>query len=586
MPGPTAARPPIIQSLDQSVALVGATVVLVTAIEIGLATAGGSGPPWVWLPVPIAALVFLATGMIAWWRRPSNRTGAIIVCGSALLLLSALGTTGVPWLTAVAVVLATAILPLLVHLLLAFPSGRLRGRLVRWTVLAGYGVSLVLQIPLYLFDPAASPGGMLAVADTSWAQSAGDWIQNTCGMAVMVAAAIILAGRYRRAGMRERRVIGPLYLYGIAAVLAVPLIPIVLMPLTGMSIELSALLQVCLITAVPVTVGCAMLFGGFARTSEVQELGVWLATAGDERVSLRDALARTLGDPSVRLAFWAPEVGHYVDQDGRAVPLPDPAQGRAAVDVTLGGRRIAAIGYDAGLIDDPNLVVSAGRVVALALDRERLNAELRASRRELQLSRVRIVEAGDRERQRIAQNLHDGLQVELVLLGVQAQGVADIPGATADVAEEATRLRVRIDQAAGNLRQLVHAVMPPPLVERGLVSAVEDLLDRMSVPTKLDSAAIGVLPAQVQSTAYFIVAEGLANAVKHSAASKVVVRLEQHGSRLMIEVSDDGVGGASIGGGRGLGGLADRVDTLGGRLTIDSPAGQGTRLAAELSCGS
>jgi signal transduction histidine kinase len=254
------------------------------------------------------------------------------------------------------------------------------------------------------------------------------------------------------------------------------------------------------------------------------------------------------------------------------------------VDIGIGGRRVAAIGYDAGLIDDPGLVASAGRVVALALDRERLTAELRASRNEVRLSRMRIVQAGDRERRRIAQNLHDGLQAELVLLGVQAQGLADIPGATTEVAAAATDLRLRIDRAASDLRQLVHAVMPPPLVERGLTSAVEDLVDRMPVPTRLDIGDLGVLPGQLQSTAYFVVAEGLANAVKHARATKISVRLARAHQQLSIQVADDGVGGASIGGGRGLGGLTDRVDALAGRLTVDSPDGRGTRLLVELPC--
>jgi signal transduction histidine kinase len=584
MPGPPAGRPPIVRALGTSLALLGLSLGLLIAIEIAVPVQGGSDPLWVALLAPSSAVVFLITGAVAWWRRPSNRTGAIMLWGAVLLVFSGLDVFGVGWLASVSVVLATMTLPVLVHLLLAFPSGRVRSWTARWTVLAGYAVSLVLQLPLYLFDPRASPGGMLAIGDVPVLRTIGNWLQRGCGMAVMVVAAVILAHRFRRSGRRERRVIGPLYLYGIAAVLAVPVIPSVIRPLTGMPAEVSYLLQIGLLTAVPVTVGCAMLLGGFARTSEVQELGAWLGSADRERVSLQHALADSLGDPSVRLAFWADEVGRYVDRQGRPVLVPDPAPGRATVDIGIGGRRVAAIGYDAGLIDDPGLVASAGRVVALALDRERLTAELRASRNEVRLSRMRIVQAGDRERRRIAQNLHDGLQAELVLLGVQAQGLADIPGATTEVAAAATDLRLRIDRAASDLRQLVHAVMPPPLVERGLTSAVEDLVDRMPVPTRLDIGDLGVLPGQLQSTAYFVVAEGLANAVKHARATKISVRLARAHQQLSIQVADDGVGGASIGGGRGLGGLTDRVDALAGRLTVDSPDGRGTRLLVELPC--
>lgn len=265
---------------------------------------------------------------------------------------------------------------------------------------------------------------------------------------------------------------------------------------------------------------------------------------------------------------------------------------RATVEIGLDRRPVAAIEYDAGLIASPELVAAAGRVVALALDRERLTAELRASEQDLQRSRMRIVQAADRERRRIAQDLHDGLQADLVLLGVQAQNIGDISGATAQVADAATDLRRRIDRVAGDLRQLVHSVMPPPLTQGGLVWAVEDLVDRMALPASLDVGGLGPdrvsrLPNEVQSTAYFVVAEGLANVVKHASATNVVVALSASDGELTVEVRDDGSGGAGMGSaepGRGLRGLTDRLQALGGSLTVDSAVGRGTRLVARVPC--
>jgi len=582
-------RPRTPRALGASLALLAATVCVLVVVELAVPVVHGSTPLWVVPQLPLAALIFLATGLIAWSRRPSNHTGALMVCGALVLLVTDLGTLEVPWLTSVSVVLGTLMLAVLVHLLLAFPSGRLRTTAARSTVLAVYAVSLVLQVPLYLFDPDASPGGMLAVAQVPAARTAGLWTQRSCGIAVMLVAAAILLDRFRRAHRRERRVIGPLYVYGIAAVLAVPLIPAVIRPVTGMSNELATMLQAAVISLVPIAIGCAMLLGGFARTGEVQELGAWLgADAG--RPTLRDALAGTLGDPSLRLAFKTGD--RYVDGFGRTVRVPDPGSGRGVVEVTLAQRPVAVIDYDAGLIGSPELVADAGRVVALALDRERLTAELRASQHDLRESRVRIVQAGDRERRRIAQDLHDGLQAELVLLGVQAQSVADIQDATAEVGCAATQLRRRIDQVADELRQLVHTVMPPPLTQGGLVPAVEDLVDRMPLPTGLRATDLGAdggrgLPTEVQSTAYFVVAEGLTNAVKHASASRIDVSMTRSGQRLVVRVADDGVGGAHLGcasGGAGLSGLSDRVQALDGRLTVDSLAGGGTRLVAELPC--
>jgi len=238
------------------------------------------------------------------------------------------------------------------------------------------------------------------------------------------------------------------------------------------------------------------------------------------------------------------------------------------------------------LIADSELVAAAGRVVAIALDRERLTADLLASREALRRSRDRVLRAGDRERRRIARNLHDGLQVKLVLLALESQRLAGQAGATPAIAEAAVALRAHIDLAAAELRELVHDVMPAPLIERGLGAATRDLVDRMPVPTRLDLGVNGMLPEPVSTAAYFVVAEALTNAVKHAQASSLSVRLTHHEGALTIEVSDDGIGGVAAGDGLGLRSLADRIDVLGGRLRIDSPDGQGTQIVAELPCES
>jgi signal transduction histidine kinase len=218
------------------------------------------------------------------------------------------------------------------------------------------------------------------------------------------------------------------------------------------------------------------------------------------------------------------------------------------------------------------------------VERERLTAELLASQEALQESRARLVEAADRERRRIAQDLHDGLQPTLVLLALDAQRLAFQPGTPAATAADATKLRERIDAAAGELRELVHAIMPAPLIELGLAAAARDLADRMPVPVDLDLRLDGALPRPIATTAYFVLAEGLANALRHAMPTSVAVRLSSHAALLTVEVTDDGVGGAAPGSGLGLRGLIDRVEAVGGRLVVDSPAGHGTRITAQLPC--
>jgi signal transduction histidine kinase len=575
-------------SLRWALVLLGVTSLLVGGIQIAVLAQGGPdvGPVWAAELFPATASVYMAAGLVAWWRRPSNRLGTIMVVGGLSRFTSGLESFNEPVLAAIGVVLQTVLLALAVHLLLAFPSGRLRSTAARWTVASAYLTSLVLQVPLYLFDPQASPGDMLSAGNHPGVTLSGVWLQRAVGILIFTAVGVILTDRLRRASRRQRRVLGTLYLYGMVSVLLVPLLSSVIQPLLGVSSAATGALQLIVLMGIPVAFASVLLFGGFVRTGEIRELGAWLSTTDATRPSLAGALARALGDDSLKLGYWVAEREAYVDHDGRALELPDPRSGRNHVEISLGDRLIGAVIYDAVIIVDPALVEAAGQVVAVALDHERLTAELLPSRDQLMESRVRLVEGGDRERRRIAQNLHDGLQMKLVLLAMEAQRLASQPGGSKVVVAAATTLRSRIDGAAAELRQLVHDVMPAPLIEGGLGAATQDLVDRLPLPTHLSLGVNGSLPEAVSSTAYFVVAEGLANAVKHAKASSSSLDLAEGDGVLRVEVSDDGVGGVAVGGGLGLRSLADRVDVLGGRLSIRSPLGEGTRLVVELPCGS
>jgi signal transduction histidine kinase len=577
----------VAQSLRLALVVLGAVALALGAIEIAVFAEDPGGPVWALVAV---GWVYVAAGLVAWSRRPSNRIGALLVGGGFAWLAASLGNTSAPVLAACGAVLATAPLAVVVHLLHAFPSGRLSTAASRTIVGVGWFVALVLQAPLYLFTTRYAPNDLLTLVERPDLAAAGTTVQQWAGAVVMVTTTVALAGRLRRADAVRQRVLAPLFSYGILAVLFIPISSTLLTPWLGLAPATRAVLQLIVLAGVPVAFALGMLRGGFARTGELEELGAWLGTTGAHRADLAAALARTLGDGSLRLVFWGGD--RYLDAQGAPAPLPAAGSGQATVEIELAGRRVGAIVYDAMLIADEDLVRTAGRVVALAVDHERLTAQLRASEDELRLSRSRIVEAGDRERRRIARNLHDGLQVRLVLLAMDAQQVAKDPAAPAATQLAATTLRTGIDDAAAELRALVHAVMPAPLIERGLSAATEDLVDRVTMPTRLQLDVVdGVLPAAVESTAYFVVAEGLANALKYAGARELAVRLSHADGWLVVEVHDDGVGGAVVGGGpggggSGLRGLADRVDTLGGRMRVVSPPGRGTRLVAELPCGS
>jgi signal transduction histidine kinase len=574
-PGPSS-RP-----LHLALAMLSLAVLLSGFVELAFAEQRGN---WFYAWIVMGAWAYVAAGALAWWRRPNNSLGCLIMIGGLVLLVTNLDVTALRVLAAVSEIFATASLTMVVHILLAFPSGRLGSTAARVTVFAGYVVCFVLQAPLYLFATAPAPYDLLTLDDRPDLVDAGQWVQAASGALVMIATIVVLADRLRRADRRRRRSLAPLYGYGILAALFIPLAPNVVGPALGLSFNTVIAMQLVDLVGVPVAFALSLLWGGFARTGEILELAAWLSSADADRIPLTAAMKQALGDDSLRLLFWTRELGSYVDEDGKRINDAGGA-GRGIVDITVSGKRIGAIDYDPTLNADPELVQAAGRVVAVALDRERVSAELRASQRELRRSRVRIVEAGDAERRRIARDLHDGLQVRLVLLALEAQHIADDDASSPQAREAALALRGGIDAAAAESRGLVHAVLPPSLIEGGLSAAAEDLVDHMPVPTRLDMSLGDVpLPAVVESTAYFVIAEALGNALKHAYPSVLAVLLNRSADLLRIEVTDDGIGGAYVGGGSGLRGLKDRVDAVGGRLHLVSAPDAGTRVVAELPC--
>jgi len=492
-----------------------------------------------------------------------------------------LANMGLPPLTAVSAVGASLTLPALAHLLLAFPSGRLPDPLSRSLVVTLYTMTIVLGIPAYLFDPE----GLFppfAIADLPVLVDTTRLLQSIIGTGLMVVVATVLVMRLRAAEPQHRRVLAWLYSYGIFAVVGLPLLALVLRYLIGADPMLRGEIQFVVIAGVPVFFALGVIRGGFSRTAELEDLSGWLAETAGGQDYLGAALASALGDPSLRLYFWAPEHAELVDAAG--VPAGPADARRNRQTIMLDERTIGAIDYDAALLPEPKIVANAGRVVAIAIERERLNRELLASQRAVLQSRERLAEASDRERRRIAQDLHDGLQAQLVLLAVEAQRIATAPPDL--VRQRSTQLRQDIDDAAAQLRSFVHDLVPAALIERGLEDAAADLVDRMPIPTALD-VRLGHRPSQaIESTAYFVLAESLTNAVKHSEATHVSVTLERQGATLHLEVVDDGCGGASQAEGRGLGGMRDRIETLGGTLSLHSPRDGGTVVRMEMPCGS
>jgi signal transduction histidine kinase len=291
-----------------------------------------------------------------------------------------------------------------------------------------------------------------------------------------------------------------------------------------------------------------------------------------------------MGDPDLIVAR-RDRGGGYVDVAGGPVELPTAPGERRIVPVERDGRQFAALVYDASLDDDPELVEAVSAAAAIALENEELHAESEARLAELQASRERIVTAGDDERRRLERNLHDGAQQRLVALSMQLRLLHGRIREDPSTAEAlVTTASDELAESLAELRELARG-LHPAVLDHGLEPALDSLAARSPVPTTVSYAAAGPLPRRVELAAYFVASEALTNVAKYAHATEASVSVRRINGSVRVEVADDGVGGASAAKGSGLRGLSDRVAALDGRLSVDSPVGQGTRLRAEIPVG-
>jgi signal transduction histidine kinase len=332
----------------------------------------------------------------------------------------------------------------------------------------------------------------------------------------------------------------------------------------------------------PVALLVGLLHARLARSAVgdlVVELRSDVSPAG-----LQDALARALRDPSLALVYWLPEFASWADLDGSSVGLPGREASRATTLIDRDGARLAALLHDPALKDEPELLAAVGAAAGIALENGRLQAEQKAHLEELRGSRARVIEAGQLERQRLERNLHDGAQqrlialaLELSVLGKQLKGD---PGAGKRLDAAQREIAMSLEE----LRAVARGLHPAVLTGHGLAVALEQVAARAAVPVRLQVEAESRFPAQVEVAAYYVVIESLTNIAKHAQATRASVEVSRTDEGLMVEVIDDGVGGADSESGSGLRGLADRVEALGGRLRIWTPRDGGTRVRAEIPC--
>jgi signal transduction histidine kinase len=542
-------------------------------------------------------LSLVASGLIVWDRRPANRIGPLAVL------------TGLAWFTGDFAASSQAVVayvggavhgwfdPLFALLILAYPAGRIGGRIER-VIAVGFvatqgawtAAKLVLGRPLAWWPCPTCPDTADAYVVAQQSLDALGRLETLTLTGLSLALLAVVAHRYATASSAARARQTPALLAGLvlAGGFVVAFLAQTMAPVGGP--DPVGDLRVVTLGILRILVAVGLLLGVLrdeVARGRIAELVLGLdrlPPTGVLQASLREALA----DPSLEVLRWDPAIGGYRDAFGASVSTPKDAPARAVSLIEADGKPLLAIAIDPVLREDPGLVSAAIAAVRLAVENERLQAEVHRQLAEVQASRTRIVEAEAAERRRIERDLHDGAQQRLVSLAISLQMLRRRLGPTPDP-ELSRELDAAIGEAKGaiqELRELAQGLHPAVLTESGLEAALASLAERSPVPVELVADLDGPIPSPTEATAYFVIAEALANAAKHAGARRVRVTAAKDEDLLRLEVVDDGRGGASSAVGSGLRGLEDRVVALGGELVVDSPVGAGTRIRVELPCAS
>jgi len=476
------------------------------------------------------ALVGVSLGLagLAIWHRRRPAPAVLLLTSAAL------------WFAGGAVqALALAHRGPLTHFLVGYPRGRLARGAARIVVAVGYAAALAVPIGRSAVVTLVLAASVIAVTLRGYLRSRG---AERPGRLIGLAA--------------SAAVWGVLCVGAGARVAGRPVDPQVLVAY-----------EVTLI-AVAMTVLIDVRYVRWSR-SAITSLAVDLGRAGPR--SLRDLLAGALGDPSLVLAYPDPRSGRLSDEVGRPVTIGPNPPGRTVTELhDDAGRRIAVLVHDTAVLDDPVLVASVAALTRVALANARLQAEEADRLVEVETSRRRLITVADTERARLEPELH-GVQRRLDRVAT----LLTPPPSTA------VGLATHLVTSQDAIREFARGVHPRALIDHGLTAAISDLASRAPVPVSVD-VSDGRFGSDVEAAAYFLCAEALTNIAKYAHATNACIRVTASPEELTVQVSDDGVGGAEPSAGSGLIGLADRLDVLGGRLAVDSPPGEGTRLTASL----
>ncbi|HEY9468209.1 MAG TPA: histidine kinase [Propionibacteriaceae bacterium] len=529
-----------------------------------------------WITLP-----YIFAGMVAWRRRPDSAFGPLMILAGFITQLSMLQWTSLPLPNTIGQLCDLLVAAVWLHIFLAYPTGRLAGGAERVVVVVGYVAALGLQVVILALG-GFDDKHLLSVVKRPHAAEAVENVQLLVLSALALIGVGLLWGRWRSLPRWQRRRPAQILIecFGLSLVMLAALLVAGAFQLPGF--EVIRLVTFGVAGLAPLAFLAGLLDARLAKAG-VGELLVQLRT--DPTPDLQALLAQALRDPTLSLIYWLPQYGSWADQDGNPRSLPASDSGRRVTFVKQNGEQIAALIYDAALGEEPELVEAVSAAAGIALENGRLEAELKARLQELQGSRSRVVEAQQNERRRLERNLHDGAQQRLVALALELGLLAEKANNDPATQDRLKRARGEVAESLDELRDIARGLHPAVVSGHGLAIALESLAAATPLEVHLKTDGLPRLPEQLEVAAYYVVSESLTNAAKHAQADTVTVEVGVTTDTLIVEIVDDGIGGADSERGTGLRGLADRIEALNGHLRVWSSVGKGTRVRAEIPCG-
>lgn len=529
---------------------------ILLAVVVGLTAevvSFGMASPTNWLPDLAVGWVCIGFGLVAASRRPDSSVGLLLVVTGFAWFIGNYSAVAFEPIALVADQFWFVHRAVLLHAVLILPGGRIISRRQLGVIVVGY---LAWSIP-------ATATSVLATL-------------------ILSALAVAVAAGDLRAAAPPARHIRATALAGVATLAAVfTSAAIVHQTVPDGSADLAVLLVYeAAIIVVAAGAGLATLLPRL-QADRVTDLVVEASRSRSGLV--RDALSAAVGDPSLEIGYWHRPSGAYLDAAGEPVEPPGESDRRVGMRIDAEGRPTAMLVHDPAVLESSALADAVRAATLLAAANARLRGDVLDRLTEVRASRRRLMLAADEERRRLERRINQG---PLRRTKALASALADARIRAEDqpndgVAERVAEARAALEQAIADLQALTQGLHPASIAADGLAASLRGLAGRMAIPTDV-SCDISGLPEPVELALYYASAEALANVAKHARASRADVSIASDGSQVTLVVADDGSGGADPAAGSGLRGIGDRVAALGGRFSVASVPGSGTRLVAQI----